>query len=177
MIVMSTRSTRSALGWWGRANIIRWILRCVIPYSCLTLNVSSTTGQRNYLRQPVRNDQLLSDSHRLPCCQGFKQHLLFDLDSVSESGLNCTEKTTGPSYCLIRRSVCDWKLLDLAGVVHLIYCENLICRWLYAAVPPAAPRPPAAPQGYRCQWSRPGRFSSYSGCYPGEGWPTVGRKS
>lgn len=89
----------------------------------------------------------------------------------------CTEKTTSPSYCLIRMGVCDWKLLDCADVVHLIHCENLICRWLYAAVPPAAPRPPAAPQGYRCQWSRPGRFSSYSGCYPGEGWPRAGRRS
>lgn len=87
------------------------------------------------------------------------------------------EKNCNQSIILFNKSVFDCKLLDLADVVHLIYCENLICRWLYAAVPPAAPRPPAAPQGYRCQWSRPGRFSSYSGCYPGEGWPTAGRKS
>lgn len=111
---MSTRSTKSALGWWGQANIIWWILPCVIPYSCLTLNVS-TTGQRNYLGQLVRNDQLLSDSHCLPCCQGFKQHLLFDLGSVSESGLKKKKLhwENNQSIILFNKNECLW--LKTAG--------------------------------------------------------------
>lgn len=52
------------------------------------------------------------------------------------------------------------------------------CVWSVSCRSPlAALRQWAGPLGYRCQWNRPCRSSSCSGCFPGGGLLTAGRKS
>lgn len=54
------------------------------------------------------------------------------------------------------------------------HSENV---WGFFSIPPAILTPPAAPLGYRCRWSHPGKSSSCSECCPGEGWLTTARRS
>lgn len=52
----------------------------------------------SHLSQFVRNNQLLSDCNRLPCCQSFKQHLFFDLVTTSREKSGMKKKHHSMDY-------------------------------------------------------------------------------
>lgn len=51
----------------------------VTKFKLPNVNALNHCEQQKYLREFVGDNELLPDSHRLPCGQRFKQHLLFDL--------------------------------------------------------------------------------------------------
>lgn len=61
------------------ATILKCILRVVVFPTRLEVKI------KDHLRQSVRDNQLLPDCHRLPRCQSFKQHLLFDLKMAGKT--------------------------------------------------------------------------------------------
>lgn len=73
---------------------------------------------QSHLGQLVGNDQLLSHSNCFPCCQGFKQHLFFDLEMTvrDDDGLSNSKYAflvwLYPVYinkCKTNRK-CSWEL-------------------------------------------------------------------